>query len=60
MVDSALNQSGMTAEQRNVPTILLVQGSFQIPRVYEQLVKGLVAQGLPTLHPKLPSCSDIE
>ncbi|KAL1877798.1 hypothetical protein Plec18167_004767 [Paecilomyces lecythidis] len=41
----------------NKPTLLLVQGSFQLPLVYEILIKGLEQEGYPTVHPKLPSCS---
>ncbi len=40
--------------------MLLVQGSFQIPQVYEKLVKGLMNQGYRTIHPQLPSCSDAD
>jgi len=54
------SKSATTAEQRSLPTILLVQGSFQIPQVYEKLVKGLMDQGYPTIHPRLPSCSDVD
>ena len=43
-----------------LPTILLVQGSFQTPLVYQKLVQGLIAQGYPTLHPELPTCSNTE
>lgn len=49
-----------TAQQQGLPTILVVQGSFQVPEVYDKLVQGLIAQGYPTVHPKLPSCSDTE
>ncbi|KAJ9363292.1 catalytic protein [Paecilomyces variotii] len=41
----------------NKPTLLLVQGSFQLPLVYETLIKGLEAEGYPTVHPQLPSCN---
>lgn len=41
-------------------TILLVQGSFQIPEVYGKLVDSLEAQGFPTIHPRLPSCSNVD
>ncbi|GAD96271.1 hypothetical protein ANI_1_2066104 [Paecilomyces variotii No. 5] len=41
----------------NKPTLLLVQGSFQLPLVYEALTKGLEQKGYPIVHPKLPSCS---
>ncbi|KAI8634386.1 alpha/beta-hydrolase [Xylariaceae sp. FL1651] len=37
------------------PTILLVQGSFQLPEVYEKLVTALKAKGYPVVHPSLPS-----
>ena len=42
------------------PEIVLVQGSFQIPQVYEQLVAGLRGRGYPTTHVELPSCSHTE
>jgi len=60
MATSALAESATAAEQQTLPTILLVQGSFQIPQVYEKLVKGLKDQGFPTIHPRLPSCSDVD
>ncbi|KAH6662814.1 catalytic protein [Halenospora varia] len=41
-------------------TIVLVQGSFQTPLVYEPLVKRLESLGYPTIHPKLPSCTDVD
>ena len=47
-------------ESEKLPTILLVQGSFQIPQVYNNLVQGLESQNYPVVHPKLPSCSDTE
>ncbi|KAI0444935.1 alpha/beta-hydrolase [Xylaria telfairii] len=37
------------------PTILLVQGSFQLPDVYGKLVTALEAKGYPVVHPVLPS-----
>ena len=49
-----------TREVQNLPTLLLVQGSFQIPQVYESLVLGLEGCGYRTVHPRLPSCSDTE
>lgn len=42
------------------PTILLVQGSFQVPAVYEQLVHNLQAVGYVTVQPRLPSCSNTD
>ncbi|CAG8949919.1 hypothetical protein HYFRA_00004249 [Hymenoscyphus fraxineus] len=41
-------------------TIVLVQGSFQTPLVYEPLVKQLQSLGYPTVHPSLPSCTNVE
>ncbi|RAK75318.1 alpha/beta hydrolase [Aspergillus fijiensis CBS 313.89] len=42
------------------PTIILVQGSFQTPLVYEQLRTGLHNAGYPVVHPRLPSiCTDM-
>ncbi|KAK8041774.1 alpha/beta-hydrolase [Apiospora rasikravindrae] len=37
------------------PTILLLQGAFQLPEVYEKLTVALKAQGFPVVHPSLPS-----
>ncbi|KAL8722845.1 MAG: hypothetical protein Q9225_000732 [Loekoesia sp. 1 TL-2023] len=45
---------------QDLPTILLIQGSFQIPQVYGNLTDGLAALGYPTIHPQLPSCTDTE
>ncbi|ORY19061.1 catalytic protein [Clohesyomyces aquaticus] len=36
-------------------TVIIVQGSFQIPLVYEALSTGLQARGISTFHPELPS-----
>jgi alpha-beta hydrolase superfamily lysophospholipase len=41
------------------PTIVIVQGSFQTPLVYNQLLTLLTQAGYPTTHPQLPSCTDI-
>lgn len=43
-----------------LPTILLVQGSFQTPVVYKALVDQLIAFGYHTVHPSLPSCSNTD
>lgn len=40
-------------------TIVFVQGSFQTPLVYDKLIEGLKPH-YPTLHPELPSCSNID
>ncbi|KAI0413566.1 alpha/beta-hydrolase [Xylaria grammica] len=37
------------------PTILLVQGAFQLPEVYGKLVAALEAKGYPVVHPALPT-----
>ncbi|KAK5996084.1 putative hydrolase R7-like protein [Cladobotryum mycophilum] len=37
------------------PTILLIQGSFQLPEIYSKLVTALEARGYPVAHPVLPS-----
>jgi len=41
-------------------TIVLVQGSFQKPLVYEPLVNRLKSLGYPTIHPLLPSCTNVD
>ncbi|KAI4170023.1 MAG: hypothetical protein LQ343_005272 [Gyalolechia ehrenbergii] len=48
-----------TAKVQDLITILLIQGSFQIPQVYDNLTRGLSAQGYQTIHPQLPSCTDV-
>ena len=50
----------MAAQTQDLPTIVLIQGSFQIPEVYAKLVRGLVARGYPTIHPQLPTCSNTD
>jgi pimeloyl-ACP methyl ester carboxylesterase len=40
------------------PSILLVQGSFQLPEVYGKLVSALEAQGYQVAYPPLPSLTD--
>ena len=47
-----------TTEEK--PTIVLVQGSFQTPLVYEPLVERLKFLGYPTVQPPLPSCTNVE
>ncbi|KAI4260043.1 MAG: hypothetical protein L6R42_004244 [Xanthoria sp. 1 TBL-2021] len=42
------------------PVILLVQGSFQSPTVYQQLTQSLQALGYVTTHPRLPSCTNTD
>ncbi|KAF3059236.1 hypothetical protein GL218_04865 [Daldinia childiae] len=39
-------------------TIVLIQGSFQLPEVYGKLTKALEAKGYPVIHPLLPSLVD--
>ena len=48
----------MMASTHTQPTILLVQGSFQLPDVYEKLTKALKSRGYPVVHPHLPSLLD--
>lgn len=54
------NEGVASATMQELPTILLVQGSFQTPLVYERLVRGLTAIGHPVVHPRLPSCSNTD
>ena len=56
----ASNERATSLQPQELPTILLVQGSFQIPQVYSKLVQGLKAQGYPVIHPQLPTCSDTD
>ena len=46
------------ASRGDKPTIVIVQGSFQTPLVYEPLAKALESRGFPTGHPQLPSCTN--
>lgn len=48
------------AQEQDLPTIVVVQGSFQTPQVYEQLVNGLSEMGYLVIHPQLPSCSNTD
>ncbi|KAL8754281.1 MAG: hypothetical protein Q9199_004455 [Rusavskia elegans] len=45
---------------QELPVILLVQGSFQSPVVYQQLAQSLYALGFVTIHPRLPSCTNTD
>lgn len=60
MATATSTRSATDTKTEEPPTIIHVQGSFQIPEVYKKLVDGLVAKGYPTIHPTLPSCSDID
>jgi alpha-beta hydrolase superfamily lysophospholipase len=50
----------ISSSSEEKPTIVVVQGSFQTTLVYEALEKGLQSQGYPTIHPALPSCSNVD
>lgn len=39
-----------------MPTMVVVQGTFQTPQVYERFEQSLVDLGYPVVHPILPSC----
>ena len=60
MAATALTESATVAQRQDLPTIVLVQGSFQIPDVYSKLVQGLTYRGYPTIFPRLPSCSNTD
>ena len=60
MAATASTDPAAAAQTQDLPTIVLIQGSFQIPDVYSKLVQGLVYQGYPTIFPRLPSCSNTE
>ncbi len=53
-------ESASAAQTQDLPTMILIQGSFQIPQVYSKLVQGLVARGYPMIHPQLPTCSNVD
>ncbi|KAL1988106.1 hypothetical protein VTN96DRAFT_1137 [Rasamsonia emersonii] len=42
------------------PTIVIVQGSFQTPLFYGALLTGLLDAGYPVIHPRLPSCTNVD
>ena len=50
----------VSSPSNDSPTIVLVQGSFQTPLVYEAFVDSLKALGHPTFQPSLPSCSNMD
>ena len=56
----SFDNSATAAQTQDLPTIVLIQGSFQIPDVYSKLVQRLVYQGYPTIFPRLPSCSNTD
>ena len=60
MTTLAANEATTSGQPQELPTILLVQGSFQILQVYSKLVQGLEAQIHPTTHPQLPTCSNTD
>ena len=60
MATLASIESTEPAQLQDLPTIVFIQGSFQIPEVYSKLTRGLKAQGYPTIHPLLPSCSNVD
>lgn len=60
MALESLEHSNTLPSSQELPTIVLVQGSFQTPLVYEKLVQNLVALGHPTFQPPLPSCSNTD
>lgn len=60
MALESLKQSNTLSSTQQLPTVLLVQGSFQTSLVYAKLVQSLVALGHPTFQPPLPSCSNTD
>lgn len=48
----------MASTTSPLPTIVLIQGSFQLPEVYGKLTKALEAKGYPVVHPTLPTLTD--
>lgn len=50
----------LSTTMQESPVILLVQGSFQSPTVYQQLTQSLQALGYVTTHPRLPSCTNTD
>jgi hypothetical protein len=54
---AAKNTTAFASEK---PTIVVIQGSFQTPLVYEALEKSVQSRGYPVVHPELPSCSNVE
>ena len=60
MEAASARPSATPAPTQEMPTIVLIQGSFQISKVYCKLKRGLVAHGYRTIHPELPSCSNTD
>ena len=48
----------MASSAPSQPTILLIQGSFQLPEVYGKFKNALEAKGYPVVQPPLPSLTD--
>ena len=50
--------TGPVSYPKDKPTILIIQGCFQRPVVYEALKHRLETLGYPTVHPSLPTCGN--
>ena len=60
MAATASIESATAAQTQDLPTIVLVQGPFQIQDGYSKSVQSLVDRGNPTIFPPLPSCSNTD
>jgi len=47
------------SESHEKPTIFIIQGAYHLPLPYEALFEGLKSRGYPTVHPRIPSGTDI-
>lgn len=60
MAKAPLTEKAQDSVNDNNISIVMVQGSFQLPLVYEKLSNNLLARGYPVTHPQLPSCTNPE
>ena len=60
MTNPSVPEVTMSKSATDECAIVIVQGSFQTPLVYEKLADSLSARGYSVIHPQLPSCTDTE
>ena len=60
MASGAHYQSATTTLIHEFPALLLVQGSFQTPQFYQNLVECLENVGYSVAYPRLPSCANTD
>ena len=58
MTSPSQDDPARTNSAHALPTLVFVQGSFQLPDVYQNLVDRLTGLGYTVVYPRLPSCTD--